>query len=69
MNLGIMATWTFHEYLKRYANIHISWDHRQMKIDALPRVKNFTLVPKVNFSIRIPKIIPITILITNCIQN
>ena len=46
--LGIMATWIFHEYLKQYANVHISWDHRQINIDSLPKIKNFTLTPKVS---------------------
>ena len=41
-----MAIWTFHEYLKRYANIHISWDHRQIDISSLPKVDNFTLIPQ-----------------------
>ena len=43
---GIMATWTFHEYLKRFANVHISWDHRQINFDVLPKVTNFTLIPQ-----------------------
>ena len=43
---GIMATWTFHEYLKRFANVHISWDHRQINFDVLPKITNFTLIPQ-----------------------
>lgn len=41
-----MATWTFHEYLRKYANIHVSWDHRQLVLpNPLPKVENFTLDP------------------------
>ena len=29
---GVMATWTFHEYLKRFCNIQISWQHRQLRL-------------------------------------
>ena len=41
-----MATWTFHEYLRRYANIHISWDHRQLKLEDLPNIKHMILEPQ-----------------------
>ena len=42
---GIMATWIFYEYLRKFANAHISWDHQQLNLISLPIVQNFTLNP------------------------
>ena len=42
-----MATWTFHEYLRLKANIHVSWEHRQLELPPkLPKVeKQFQIDP------------------------
>lgn len=40
---GVMATWIFNEFLRRYTDSHISWDHRQIN-SSLP-TSSFTLFP------------------------
>ena len=40
-----MATWTFHEYLREKANIHISWEHHQLNLPSrLPSVDHYLQV-------------------------
>ena len=45
---GVMATWTFHEYLRIFCHVHISWEHRIIDIPddlPIPMDKTFTLSP------------------------
>jgi alpha-N-acetylglucosaminidase len=43
---GVMATWTFYEYLRQFAKIQVSWEYRQLKLPSpLPLTNNFTLKP------------------------
>ena len=40
-----MATWTFHEYLREKANIHISWEHHQLNLPSrLPSLDHYLQV-------------------------